>query len=153
MRVIEHAFPAHGGTGLFHVGTHDDEDFVVQLRSQLRQTVAVFQGGFGVVEGAGPGDHQQAGVFAIENVANGLALVLNLRGECGIHRQALTQYRGGGQRQAASRRGLTVVDWAVGVLCLLAVYLLHDLPLILRRVIVARDSSIVVWRCAGVASD
>ena len=51
--VVGQAFPADGGTGLFHVGAHHQQHLVAHFIGQAGQVGGVFQGRLRVVDGAG----------------------------------------------------------------------------------------------------
>ncbi len=74
MRIVEQAFPANGGAWLLHIGAHDQQQLVAQLRCQRGETFGVFQRGDGVMQGTGADDDQQAWVAAIEHGADGVAI-------------------------------------------------------------------------------
>ena len=68
VRVVDQALPADGGAGFLEVGAHDDQEVVFQLRCYLDEAGAVFYCCFGVVEGAGPADYEQAVVGLFDDV-------------------------------------------------------------------------------------
>lgn len=57
--VVDEALPANSGAGLLKVRAHDDEELILVLFASLQQEVAVGEGGFGVVDGAGADDDEQ----------------------------------------------------------------------------------------------
>ncbi len=128
VRIVGQALPAHRGARFFHVGAHDQQQFVVDLTAQVRQAIGVFQRGAGIVDRARPDDHEQALVAAFENGANGLAVAVHLLGEVtGQWHLLLEQVRAGqaladggvgrvwlaqGQGEVRSVHG--VIPWADG---------------------------------------
>ena len=67
--IVDEALPAEGGAGLFEVDAHDDAELVGELGDGGLEEFGVFAGGFGVVNGAGADDDDEArSVFAVEDV-------------------------------------------------------------------------------------
>ena len=100
MRIVGQTLPADRGARLFHVGAHHQQQLVVHFGGEIGQAPGVIQGGLGIVDGAGTDHYQQARVAAIEDRANGLALIMHTSGQGGLQRQALAQQ--GGRRQGLS---------------------------------------------------
>jgi len=71
--VVDQAFPAHRGTGLFEVHTHDNLQRVCVLLAQGLQTTGVIEGRGRVMDRAGADDDQQAVVLAVNDFLNGFA--------------------------------------------------------------------------------
>ena len=91
LRIVQHALPANGSARLFNVGTHHQQQAVRNAALQLSQALGVFDCSIGVMQGTGPGDHQQAIILARQDVTNGLAVGLNGGGLSGSQRQTLAQ--------------------------------------------------------------
>ncbi|MNF66277.1 hypothetical protein D3C85_815770 [compost metagenome] len=72
VRVVDQALPAHGGTWLFEVHAHHQIQAVRHFCCERLEVFGVIVGGFDVVNRAGADHHEQAMVFAIEDVANHL---------------------------------------------------------------------------------
>ena len=97
MRIVGQTLPADRGARLFHVGAHHQQQLVAHFGRQIGQAPGVIQGRGGIVDGTGADHHQQARIAAIEDRANGLALIVHTGGQGGFQRQALAQQ--GGRRQ------------------------------------------------------
>lgn len=68
--VVDETLPADGGTGLLEVGAHDNQQLILVLLLHLHEAIAVFEGHFRVVDGAGTDDNQQTatvGVCALDD--------------------------------------------------------------------------------------
>ena len=73
IRVVDKAFPAHGGTGLFEINPHDQIQRVADFSRKHLQALGVFMGSLEIVNRARPDDNEQSMVSAIQDVANHLA--------------------------------------------------------------------------------
>ena len=89
MRVVDETFPAHGGTWLFEIGAHHQQQAVVDFLCQFGKTFRVVHGRLRVVDRAGPNHHQQARVLAPQYGFDGLARTLHFCTDCRCHRQLL----------------------------------------------------------------
>ena len=67
MGVVDEAFPADGGAGFFEVDAHDDVEVVLEACGFGFEEVGVFDGGGGIVDGAGADDGEEAVVIATED--------------------------------------------------------------------------------------
>ena len=67
MGIIDEAFPADGGAGFLEVDPHDDEEIFLVAAHRCLQAFAVFDGGGGIVDGAGPNDDEEAVIVTIED--------------------------------------------------------------------------------------
>lgn len=67
MGIVDETLPSNCGTGLLEVGTHDNQEFALVLFDLWEETVGVFEGGFGVVDGAWANDDQESVGFTIED--------------------------------------------------------------------------------------
>jgi hypothetical protein len=61
---------ADGGAGLLEVDAHDQEKPLLQFPCELCQTACIFEGGLGIVNGAGAYHHHQAAVAVAKNVGD-----------------------------------------------------------------------------------
>ena len=68
--VVDKPFPADGGARFFKIHAHDDQQLFFVLFFQRQQFLRVFEGGFGVVDGAGADDGEQAVAAAVDDVAD-----------------------------------------------------------------------------------
>lgn len=68
--VVDEAFPADGGARFFEINSHNDEQLALVFFTQGKQTPGVFEGGFGVVDGAGTDDDEQAVAAAAHKIGN-----------------------------------------------------------------------------------
>ncbi len=100
VRVVGQAFPADRGAGFFDVGAHHQQQLVVDFAAEGCQAVGVFQGRARVVDRARANDHQQALVAAFEDVANGLAVGMDLLGKFAGQRHLLLEQVRAGQALA-----------------------------------------------------
>ena len=73
VRVVNQPFPAYGGARFFKIGAHHNQQFFGVFLAQGQQALRVFQRGFGVVNGARPDNHEQAVIFAVQDVGDLLA--------------------------------------------------------------------------------
>ena len=102
LRVVHQPLPADRGAGLLDVGTHHQQQLIIDPGCQLGQTPGVVQRRIGIMNRAGTHHHQQARIITMENIANGLALGLNLLGQQVAQGQTLTQYRRSRQRSGTA---------------------------------------------------
>jgi hypothetical protein len=73
-RVIDEPFPPNGGSWLFEVGSHNNEETVTQGIGEGFQLAGIFIGSLGVMDGAGAdNDQEPVAVLAMEDFANRLA--------------------------------------------------------------------------------
>ena len=70
--VVDQAFPADGGAGLFKIHPHDDFQRVFVLLAHVGQAAGVVQRGLGVVNGAGADDDQQAVILVAHDALDAL---------------------------------------------------------------------------------
>ncbi len=70
--VVDETFPADGGAGFLEVGAHDDAEVFGVRFGEGEQALGVFEGGAGVVNGAGT-DHDEEAVIGLGYAADGLA--------------------------------------------------------------------------------
>ncbi len=98
-RIVGQAFPADGGAWFFDVGADHQQHLVTDLKGQFLQVAGVFHGRFRVVDRAWADDHQQAGIFAIEDGAHGLAMGVDLLSEERAEGQLVLELKGAGQAQ------------------------------------------------------
>ncbi|MNF99570.1 hypothetical protein D3C84_824740 [compost metagenome] len=73
VRVVDQAFPADGGAWLLEIHAHDQIQGIGHFRRENLQALGVLVGRLDVVDRAGPDDHEQAMVGAIQNIANDFA--------------------------------------------------------------------------------
>ena len=98
MRIVDEALPADGGAGLFKVDAHDDAQVGGEFGDGAFEQAGVFARGFGVVDGAGAGEDEQAVVAAVED-GDDLAARVEDGGRGGFgERGALPQERPAGGR-------------------------------------------------------
>jgi len=67
-RVVDEPLPAYGGAGLLEVDAHDNAEVASEFFDGGLQLAGVFDGGFGVMDGAGADEDQQARVTLGENL-------------------------------------------------------------------------------------
>lgn len=70
VRVVDETLPADGGTGLFEVGAHDNQEVLGQFVGELLQAAGVLESSVRVVDGAGS-DNDQETVVALFNDLDG----------------------------------------------------------------------------------
>ena len=70
MGIADQPFPAKGGAWFLEVDPHDQQDAPLDIGLQIPEPSAVFQGGGLIVDGARPGDYQQALVLPGEYLLN-----------------------------------------------------------------------------------
>ena len=68
--VVDEALPAEGGARLLEVDAHDDAEILREFGDSGFEARAVLARGFGVVNGAGADDYDEAMVLSLENVAD-----------------------------------------------------------------------------------
>ena len=73
VRVVDEAFPAHGGARFFEIHAHHNQQFFFVFFAQGQKLAGVFERGFGVVDGAGADNQQQALVAAVHQIGDFLA--------------------------------------------------------------------------------
>ena len=95
--VVDEAFPADGGTRFFKINAHDDEQLFIVFLTQGQQTAGVFEGGFGVVDGAGADNGEQAFVAAVDEVGDLVAGAFDEFGRLVVQRQFVEVGDGGQQ--------------------------------------------------------
>ncbi len=100
--IVDQPLPANGGARLFEVEAHDQEKLVGKLPVQAGEAFGVFEGGPGVVDGAGADDHHQPGIFVVENVGDLLPGLINELGAMFRKRKDLFQVGGGDNRRRAA---------------------------------------------------
>lgn len=71
--VINESFPTDGGTGLFKVGTHDDQNLAREFVGEGFEEFGVFESCTGVVDGARTDDDNETVVLAAEDLGSLLA--------------------------------------------------------------------------------
>jgi putative aminopeptidase FrvX len=71
--IHDEALPADGGAGLLEVDPHDEVELVGDLVGEIAEAFGVFEAGFGVVDGAGADDDEEAGVLSGEDGSDGVA--------------------------------------------------------------------------------
>ena len=71
--VVDEPFPAHGGARFFKINAHHDQQLFFVFFAQGQQALGVFEGGFGIVDGTGADDNEQALVAAVHQVGNPVA--------------------------------------------------------------------------------
>jgi len=82
--VVDEALPAEGGAGLLEVDAHDDAEFAGVLGDSGFEEFGVLARGFGVVNGARADDYEEAMVFAVKDLDDlGAGLVDGRRGRFG----------------------------------------------------------------------
>jgi len=73
-RIVDEPFPPHGGSRLFEVGSHDNEEAVTQGIGDGLQLAGILIGSLGVMDGARADDDQEpVAVFSMKNAANGFS--------------------------------------------------------------------------------
>src|SRR3546814_864135 len=75
VRVVDQPFPADRGARFFKIDAHDDQQMLVELRTQGFEAGRVFERRFRIVDRAWTDDHQQAIVATVEYVLNFAARV------------------------------------------------------------------------------
>ncbi len=79
-RIVDEPFPPHGGSRLFEVGSHDNEETVTQGIGDGLQLAGILIGSLGVMDGARADDDQEpVAVFSMKNAANGFSGFYNER--------------------------------------------------------------------------
>ena len=68
--VVDQALPSDGGARLFEVDAHDDYQTIVEFVLYGREFLRVFVGRFGVMDGAGADDREDAVVTSVQYVTN-----------------------------------------------------------------------------------
>ncbi len=72
--IVDEPFPPHGGSRLFEVGSHDNEEAVTQGIGDGLQLAGILIGSLGVMDGARADDDQEpVAVFSMKNAANGFS--------------------------------------------------------------------------------
>ena len=97
MRIIGQPLPAHRGARLLDIDTHHQLEAITYLRLDHRQALGVLTRGLEIMDGARPDHHQQTIIVAGENGVDLIAMLANLAGQVGVHRQLLAQFAGAGQ--------------------------------------------------------
>ena len=95
--VVDEAFPADGGARFFKINAHDDEQLFFVFLTQGQQAAGVFEGGFGVVDGAGADNGEQAFVAAVDEVGDLVAGAFDEFGRLVVQRQFVEVGDGGQQ--------------------------------------------------------
>lgn len=110
-RVVDEAFPADGGSWLFKVRPHDDQETVMQGIGNRFQFGGIFIGGFGVMDGARADDHQKAiSVLPMEDSSDCFSGFNDERrrlignGQFGLD--------GAGRRERLDFDNVLIVDWS-----------------------------------------
>ena len=94
VRVVDQAFPAHGGPWFFEINPHDQIQRVADFSRKYLQALSVFMSRLEVVDRARPDDNEQAMVFAIQDVANDLTPFVHSLQRCSAERDlALEPFR------------------------------------------------------------
>jgi hypothetical protein len=107
VRVVDQPLPAGHGPRLLEVHPHDDQQVGAAAVAEEEQTACVLERGPWVVHRAGPGDHEQPVVGAVEDGADfGPALLHGGRGRV-AERQLVEQGRRGKQRLVPGDAGVT----------------------------------------------
>jgi len=75
--VHDEALPSDSGARFFKIDAHDDEELVLQFSGQLGQLVSIFESCFGIVNGAGACDNEEALVFTKKDLADFTAAFSN----------------------------------------------------------------------------
>src|SRR3546814_15547338 len=75
LRVVDQPFPADRGARFFKIDAHDDQQMLVELRTQGFEAGRVFERRFRIVDRAWTDDHQQAIIAPVEYVLNFAARV------------------------------------------------------------------------------
>ena len=70
IRVVDQSLPADRCARLLEVGAHDDDQVIGIARSQARQPFAILERRRRVVDGTGPGDHDEPRVLSLQRVGN-----------------------------------------------------------------------------------
>jgi hypothetical protein len=71
MGIVDESFPADGGSRLFKIGPHHDQEAVTQGIGNQLQLSGIFVGSFGIMDGTGAHDDQQpVPILAMENLTN-----------------------------------------------------------------------------------
>ena len=73
MGVVNQAFPADSGAWFFKIDAHHDQQLFFVLLFQRQQFLRVFEGGSGIMDGAGADDDEQAFVAVVQDVGNRFA--------------------------------------------------------------------------------
>lgn len=68
IRVVDETLPANGGTGLLEVGTHDNNEVVLELIAKNLQLLGVLNSSSGVVDGAGTHNDKELVAVALDNL-------------------------------------------------------------------------------------
>ena len=87
VRVVDVAFPAHGGARFFKIHAHDDHQRIGDLVGQRLQATGVVYAGDRVMNRAGAHDDKRARVFVFENIDELCASLGNGRAGLGAQRQ------------------------------------------------------------------
>ena len=98
VRVVDVALPAHGGARLLEIGTHHDQEVVLQRVGDGLQALRVFDGLVVVVDGAWPDHDDQPVVAAVQHVGDGRAAAFDQRQRVVAHGHALLQQGRGDER-------------------------------------------------------
>ena len=75
--VVDQALPAHGGAGLLEINPHHDLERVLISLVGLGNCRGVFVSRGHIVHRAGPHDHQQTGIAAMQDRLNPFSCLLN----------------------------------------------------------------------------
>ena len=95
-RVHDQAFPADGGAGFLEINPHDQQHFAFHLVRELGESPGVFAAGGDVVDGAGAGDDEQAGIVPEDDLADRAAALEDEVGIALAGRELFEQVERGG---------------------------------------------------------
>ena len=70
MRIVNQAFPAHGGARFFKIHAHHNQQFFGVFLAQGQQVPGVFDGGLRVVNRARADNHQQALIATMHQIGD-----------------------------------------------------------------------------------
>ena len=94
VRVVDQTLPADRGTRLFEVDAHHHHESVAEGLAYLDEAVGVFHRRDRIVHGAGPDDHQQAVVLAVQDALDVPTCVIDrFRGPVGDREFAMQVLR------------------------------------------------------------
>ena len=80
MGIVDQSLPSHRRARLFEVGAHHDQQLVAQLLAQALKFLRVFDGRFGIVDGAGPHHHHEAVALTMQHFGDILTRLCNALG-------------------------------------------------------------------------
>src|SRR5690606_6237359 len=96
-RVIDQTFPTDSSAWLFEVHAHDDFQLTSVFFPLFHKATGIFEGCFGIVDGARPDDYHHAVVSPIQNIVNRTTCPVDHRGNVRGAGEFAHDVRGRGQ--------------------------------------------------------